>query len=85
MEGIEDGTLIFGLNYHASSLEMTFLGMIALVMVEKTLVMITVVDIFEGVLFSGTLLSALTHLTPFNPQQGCEVSSVLCTCYWWTN
>lgn len=85
MERIEAGTLIFGLNHHAPSLEMTFLGMMVLDTVEKTSVMITVVDIYEGVLFSGTILSALTHVAPFNPRQGCEVGSVLCTCYRWAN
>lgn len=64
---------------------MTFLGMTVLDKVEKTSVMITVVAIYEGVLFSGTILSGLTHITPFNPQHGCEVGSVLCTCYRWAN
>lgn len=59
--------------------------MTVLDMVEKMSVMVTVVDIYEGVLFSGNILSALTHNTPFNPQQGCEVGSVLCTCYRWAN
>lgn len=43
--------------------------------------MITVVGICESVLFLGIMPSALTHITPFNPQQGCEVGSVLCTCH----
>lgn len=86
MERIKDGALSFGLNHHASSLDMTFLGMTVLDMVEKTSVMISdVVATYEGVLFSGTILSALTHITPFKPQQGCKVGSVLCTCYRWAN
>lgn len=36
MERIKDGVLIFGLNLHTSSLEMTLLGMLVLGMVERT-------------------------------------------------
>lgn len=54
MERIKDGALGSGSNHHASRLEMTLLGMLVLVVVEKTSMMITVVDTYEGVLFSGT-------------------------------
>lgn len=73
MGRIKDGAQSCGLNHQASIFEMTLLGMLVLGVVEKTAVIITIMDIYEGELAVRCYIPSV-YITLC---EVCEVSSII--------